>query len=78
MSMKWKKGNEYFLKSEDGRFLIARTKVCGTVCYTASKAGSGGIEDVLHIERGLPPGDDGARLAAVDRCKAACESVSHV
>jgi hypothetical protein len=74
MSIQWAKGGDYFLSGDGGAFLINRTATRDTVTYTAVRGGKGGAEDILHVERGLAADDDPGRLAALDRCKAACEA----
>lgn len=87
--MKWRRADDYYLESDPSGFVINRATVCGRICYTAVKLGvpwkvrhgetaprgwDGSI--ILHVERDLDPDDDAARLAALDRCKAACEAAA--
>lgn len=77
--MKWKLGGPYFMASDDGRYLIARANTRSTATYSAFRSrGDTVAESLVHAERGIPADDDAARLAALDRCKAACEADARV
>lgn len=89
--MNWRRGGDYYLASDPDGFVINRANTGGRICYMAIKLGTpwprrAGDPDepkgwdgstTLHVERDVDPDDDTARLAALDRCKAACEA-AHV
>lgn len=83
--MNWHRGtDEYFIVSDPPGFVINRANTGDRITYTAVKLGKpwGGKpgdpprgwtgSEILHVERDLDPDDSAARLAALDRCKAAC------
>jgi len=72
----WKRGDKYCMKSDPPGFIINKTFNGTAICYSAVRAGSGDGPDILHVERGIDPVDDAGRLAALDRCKAACAEVA--
>lgn len=86
--MKWIRGDDWHLCSDPPGFTVAKALVGGRVCYTAFKRGkpwplrAGESEPrgydgstILHAERDLDPADEPALIAAMRRCKAACEAV---
>jgi hypothetical protein len=90
VALNWIRGGNYYLKSDPEGFVINRANTGGRICYMAVKLGTpwrgrpGDTEPrgwdgstILHVERDLDPADDAGRLAALDRCKAACEA-AHV
>jgi hypothetical protein len=76
--LSWKGGDDYYMRSEPPGFIINKTFRGEIICYSAVRAGSGEGPDILHVERNLSPDDDAGRLAALDRCKAACDEAAGV
>ena len=76
--LSWKRGDDYYMRSEPPGFIINKTFRGPVICYSAVRAGSGEGPDILHVERNLDPVDDAGRLAALDRCKAACDEAAVV
>lgn len=74
--LSWKRGNDYYMRSEPAGFIINKTFRGSLIFYSAVRAGSGEGPDILHVERGIDPLDDAGRLAALDRCKAACDEAA--
>lgn len=75
--MNWRRGGEYFLLSDPPGFIINRANTGNRICYMAVRAVADKVGgDILHVERELEPDDDAGRLAALDRCRAACESAA--
>jgi len=72
----WKPSDKYYMKSDPPGYIINKTFNGTAICYSAVRAGSGEGPDILHVERGIDPVDDAGRLAALDRCKAACAEVA--
>lgn len=68
-ALAWRKGSDYHVTSEPPGHTIAKAIIVpGRIVYTAFRG-----DVALHYERDLDPADEAMLIAAMRRCKAACD-----